>query len=509
MHARTRALVLTPNHTDGELAESFLKQSGINATAFSSALALATAVSDEIGCLVLVQEAITKAEVPILQAVLARQPAWADLPLIIVASEVGIFGETIAKLFTASGNVTLLERPLNPHTLVSSVKVCLRASARQREVGDLLAQRERAVRMRDEFLAMLAHELRNPLAPMRNSVYLMQRLGIDDPLFVQTRDILDRQLKHITRIVDDLMDVARLERGKVVLQTQRIDLNRAVAAAVETCLPVVQERGHHVQLQLSAQAIPVEADSVRIEQIVSNLVNNAAKFTKAAGEIRVATSLQGDAGNVVVSDEGIGFDTNDAENLFALFVQGTATLARSTGGLGIGLTIARRLAELHRGTLHATSPGVNKGSTFTLRLPLAQTLSSPPATTDASPALHSQSRSIVVIEDNPDIRETLHIMLTMWGHKVLLAGHGDAGLACVLRSRPDVALVDIGLPGIDGYEVARAIRNFDTQGRIRLIALTGYGQASDKEMAIQAGFDMHLLKPIAPTELARALASIA
>lgn len=507
MDLNNRALVLTPNEVDAELAGSFLRQSGIEAMTFTHAHELASALSVGAGCLVLVEDALTDWDIPLLREALSQQPEWSDLPLIVVTSEVSKFSAAVARIFPNSGNVTLLGRPLNAYTLVSAVQVCLRAAVHQRQVGELLNQREQAIRLRDEFLAMLAHELRNPLAPMRNALFILQQLKIQEPLFIKTREVMDRQLNHIVRMVDDLMDVARLERGKVALQKQPLNLNLAVADAVETCVPAAKRLGHRVSVQSINRELPVHADPVRIEQIVSNLVNNAAKYTTQPGDIRVETSVDDQFAVITVTDPGIGFDQDAAEKLFALFMQANATIDRSAGGLGIGLTIVRRLVELHGGKVDAHSDGINKGARFVVKLPLATGKQAQSQPVQLKIAATPRQQRIVVIDDNSDIRETLTLLLTMWGHTVEMAGDGVTGIECILRSQPDVALVDIGLPGTNGYDVARAIRERDPARTIRLIALTGYGQPADKERAMQAGFDTHLLKPIAPAVLAETLAA--
>jgi signal transduction histidine kinase len=497
------ACIVSPNPTDARLALEFLQENGIEARAYGSLAELAGVLDTGIGCAVVVEEALVEAEIPALREAIARLPAWSDLPLVFVARDVGGLGALAANAFPGSGNVALLERPLNPHTLVSAVVVGLRASARQREVGELLAEREQAVRLRDEFMAMLAHELRNPLAPMRNALYLLRQQDVQDELVQKSAAVLTRQVDHIVRMVDDLMDVARLERGKVALKKRRVDLNRVVSAAVEPCLPTAQARGHQVSVRFAADALPVDADAVRLEQIVANLVNNAIKFTPPPGEIAVETSAAPGEALLAVQDSGIGFEPEAADKLFAPFLQVNPTLERTAGGLGIGLTIVRRLAELHGGSVEASSPGPRKGARFMVRLPLASGAAE--ADANEEPALPARRRRVVLIEDNDDIRESLASILVRWGHEVTAEADGAAGLARVLELRPDVALVDIGLPGMNGYEVARRIRA-GTDAAVRIIAITGYGQPADRERAAQAGFDAHLLKPIAPEVLANELA---
>jgi len=499
------ALVVSPNPADAELALLFLREHGIGAEACASLARAAATLEEGIGCLVVVEEALLEDELPVLHERLGRLPAWADLPLVLVARDTTSLAALAAQAFPESGNVTLLGRPLSPLTLISAVQMALRASARQREVGELLAAREEALRMRDEFMAMLAHELRNPLAPMRNALEIMRLQQIENPMVVESAAILGRQVDHIVRMVDDLMDVARLERGKVSLQRERVDLNRVVAAAVETCLPASQARGHRLEVRFEAGALPLDADPVRLEQIVCNLVNNAVKFTTEPGEIRVETSAAHGEAFVAVQDPGIGFAPEAASALFAPFLQVNPTLARTAGGLGIGLTIVQRLAELHGGTVSASSAGPGQGARFVVRLPLATGAAAADAP-GAPPPRPARPLRVVVIEDNDDIRDSLRTLLTLWGHEVRTAADGKRGLDLVRAAPPDVALVDIGLPGVSGYEVAQLIRQRFAARRIRLIAVTGYGQPTDRERALAAGFDAHLLKPVAPEALQRELA---
>jgi signal transduction histidine kinase len=502
-----QALVVTPNEVDARLAVSFLGEGGVAARSCAGIDSFGAELERGLGCVVLVEEALVDEEMPLLHAALAAQPPWSDLPLVLVASEGAALSALIGRTFPDAGNVTVLQRPLNPVALVSAVQVGLRARARQLEVRDLLAQRDEALRHRDEFLAMLAHELRNPLAPMRNAVYLQQTLQLDHPLFTATRGIFDRQVRHLSRLVDDLLDVARLERGKVQLQKQRLDLNAAATAAVDASLPHTQERRHTVRIDLSSEPLPVDADPVRIEQLITNLVANAAKYTPAGGEISIRTAREDARAVVTVRDNGVGIRPDMLEKIFSLFTQAEHSLDRTGGGLGIGLTVARRLAELHDGTLEARSEGPNLGATFIAGFPL-DTRVQPEARRPAAAPAPVRRRRVLVIEDNADIRESLRIMLSMWGHDVMEADTGGKGLEVAVREKPDIAFIDIGLPGMNGYDVAKGIRRSANGAvrRIKLIAITGYGQNGDRERALESGFDAHLLKPVDPQLLEEALA---
>lgn len=487
---------------DAELALGFLTEHAVAARACASIGQLGGKLPDYAGCIVLAEEALMDADFDGLRELLEAQDAWSDLPLVLVASEGTGLATLVERAFPTAGNLTLLERPLNPLTLISAVRAGLRARARQIQVRDLLREREDALKKRDDFLAMLAHELRNPLTPMRNAVWLQKSLSMDDPMAEKTREILDRQVSHLARMVDDLMDIARLERGKVEIRCERQDLNRAVLAALETSQSVARERSHEVVTELADEPLHVDADPVRLEQLLFNLILNACKFTAPGGKIVLRTRSSDGAALVAVQDNGIGMQPEEVEGLFEPFAQGDYSLARSAGGLGIGLSIARSIAELHGGSLRAHSSGLGTGATFELRLPVAGAPPEP-APRNGTTRVAGDSRRILIVEDNADIRESLRLVLVRWGHEVLLAATGDEGLATALELKPDVALVDIGLPGISGYDVARELRARagGAPHGMRLIAMTGYGQASDRQRSVAAGFDGHLVKPVDPQVL--------
>ncbi len=363
-----------------------------------------------------------------------------------------------------------------------------------------------------EFLAMLSHELRNPIAPIVNGVALLRALPEarrDDVL-----GMLDRQVSHLSRLVDDLLDVARLTRGKIVLKRERVALAPLVTQALEACSALVESRRHRIMASTPPDAVEIEADATRIVQVIVNLVTNAAKYTSAGGDIAVHVRREGGEAVIEVQDSGIGLAPSQIDKVFDLFVQGDRALDRPEGGLGIGLTLVRRMVELHGGRVAAQSDGVGLGSRFVVRLPLAggatSSLATRPAEAVAEPATKAAATPasrlrVLVVDDNRDFASTLTMLLELEGHDVLAVHDGIAGYDAALSYRPDVVLMDIGLPGVTGYELARKLRQVDGLAGRTLIALTGYGQAEDRRRVREAGFDLHLVKPVDPDALLRAV----
>jgi two-component system CheB/CheR fusion protein len=364
-----------------------------------------------------------------------------------------------------------------------------------------------ADRQKDEFLAMLSHELRNPLAPMRNALYLLRRAK--DPETLQAAcEVMERQMHQLVRLVDDLLDVSRIVRGKIDLRRERVDVGAIVARAVETAQPVVETHGHAVEVSLPEKPLQVEGDMVRLAQVLANLLTNAAKHTGGSERIDVIVRREGDDALISVRDKGVGIPAELLERIFDLFVQGEHTLARSQGGLGIGLTLAKRLVEMHGGSVAASSAGPGQGSEFSVRLPLAP--ASAPAG-EAQPARPEASaraarKRLPVVDDNVDAAETIARLLRLAGYEADCVHDGPSALQAVERKHPDIVVLDIGLPGMDGYEVARRLRERDRD--LPLIAVTGYGQDSDRKRSEQAGFDHHFTKPVDPLELESYIAKL-
>lgn len=370
--------------------------------------------------------------------------------------------------------------------------------------ASLLERLREADQRKDEFLATLAHELRNPLGAISSAAQVLKREEAE-PGRVEMLDVVSRQVGHLAHMVDGLLDVSRLTRGIATLDRARLDLRDAVERAVGSMRVGRRLDEHTVEVIPWSAALVIDADEARIEQIVTNLVDNALKYTPAGGRIEIAVQQHGDNAELRVRDEGIGISEDFLPHVFELFAQAPRRLDRASGGLGIGLAVVRELAHLHAGWVRAVSDGPGHGSTFTVSLPLARGDGLRSATGGAMFSAPTPRR-IVLVEDNADARMALQQLLELDEHDVAVAAEGESGLALIVETVPDVALVDVGLPGIDGYGVARAVRADPSCAGVALIALTGYGQPSDRDRALAAGFDSHLVKPVDHRALARILA---
>jgi PAS domain S-box-containing protein len=366
-------------------------------------------------------------------------------------------------------------------------------------------------RRKDEFLAMLAHELRNPLAPIRNAVQIMQLLGPVDPNLQRAQEMIERQVKHLARLVDDLLDVSRITSGKIKLRKESVELAAVLARAVETSRPLIDARRHELTITLPPESLRLEADTTRLAQVVSNLLNNAAKYTEEGGRIGLTVQREGAVAVLRVKDNGMGIPADLLPQVFDLFTQGDRSLARSEGGLGIGLTLVESLVEMHGGSIEASSEGPDKGSEFVVRLPLREVRPGPAASDEESEPPQRERgafRRILVVDDNVDAAESLALVLRTGGHELRTAYDGPAALQTAETFRPEVVLLDIGLPRMDGYEVARRFRKQSETKAVLLVALTGYGQDEDRRQAEEAGFDAHLTKPADPAILQKLLAEL-
>jgi PAS domain S-box-containing protein len=355
-----------------------------------------------------------------------------------------------------------------------------------------------ADRRKDEFLAMLAHELRNPLAPIRNAITLLERTGPPDQALKRATAVIQRQSEHLTRLVDDLLDVSRITQGKIKLQKERIDLITIIARAVEVSRPMMDQRKQQLTVSLSDETVMFEGDLTRLSQVVSNLLNNASKYSEDGGQIWISAKLKATEMVLRIRDTGIGIPPDFLPHVFELFTQADRSLDRSHGGLGIGLTLVRALVQMHGGTVEAHSDGLGHGSEFVVRLPVL-TPTPQPAQAGAAHygvAGRASGQRILIVDDNVDAAESMSLLLQLNGHEVMFAQDGSAALALSSTFHPKVILLDIGLPGLDGYSVAQKLRKQPETRDVMLIALTGYGQPEDRERSKAAGFDYHLVKPV-------------
>jgi two-component system CheB/CheR fusion protein len=389
---------------------------------------------------------------------------------------------------------------LRDEEVIGAVVTFLDITERRRAQAEL----EEGVRRREQFLAMLSHELRNPLAAILSATRVLEHAAGSDSSCLEAGQVVTRQANHMARLLDDLLDVARITRGQVTLRTELVDLRETARSAIEALQPFMAERETRLTVEMDEAPIPILGDSARLQQIQANLLSNASKYSPRGGEVRFEVRRAGAEAMIRVTDRGRGIEPHMLPRIFELFVQGTQSLARSDGGLGIGLTLLRSLVELHHGRVEAHSNGPGTGSTFTVWLPLAPKDAAPAAPRKARAG--APVRTVVVVEDQGDARRMLQVLLEAQGLEVHTAGNGAEGIALIERVQPDLALVDLGLPVLSGFDVARQLRREGRSGRTRLVALSGYGQDSDVQAALEAGFDEHLTKPPDPARLEDLLA---
>jgi CheY-like chemotaxis protein len=404
-----------------------------------------------------------------------------------------------------------LTQPFEADELLATVQSMLRLRRAELELRAVAEQLRESDRRKDEFLAMLAHELRNPLAAISTALPILSRREAADESERRAREVLSRQTTHLSRLVDDLLEVSRVTQGKIALQRQPQDLRAVVERAVDNARETrTAPRQQSIELTLPPDPIFIDGDATRLEQVFMNLIDNASKYTQDGGRIQVEVhaqqTMRGLEARVVVRDNGAGIVAEVLPTIFSLFSQADVPIARSLGGLGVGLTMAQTLVHLHGGTLTAASPGRGQGSTFEVVLPaLAQ--AAPCAEPDRITPTSKLRRRILLVEDNNDALEVLTDLLALWGHEVQAASDGLSAVDTALEMLPDIAFIDIGLPGIDGYEVARRIRANPKGRGLKLIALTGYGAPEQRAQAADAGFNLHIVKPVRPDGLAQLLAA--
>lgn len=358
-----------------------------------------------------------------------------------------------------------------------------------------------ADRMKDQFIATLAHELRNPLAPISNALHLLEMAGDESEVAANARQMMARQLKQLVRLVDDLLDVSRITTGKLVLKKDVIELHRVIDNAVEIARPLIQSRGHHFSVELPPEPVYLDGDETRLAQVFSNLLNNAAKYTEPHGNIALRAEISDGTVSVSVIDSGMGIPPENLKDIFEMFTQASTSPDRTQAGLGVGLALALRLIEMHGGSIQASSAGVGLGSRFTVTLPLTHRGRHPQPPAAQPAASRNDTHRVLVVDDNHDFATSLAAILRSKGHEVHVEHNGVDGLRAAAEFRPELAFLDIGLPGMSGYELARELRAQPLHQDLFLVAITGWGQASDKLRANQAGFDHHIVKPLDPSQL--------
>ena len=501
-----RLLILAPVGKDAVLVQTLLRREGIACHVCLSMRELAHELRQGAAGVIIAEECLIDPASDLVQAV-AHQPPWSDLP-VLVLTRVGASSAIVEQAVATLGNVTLLERPVRIAALTSAAQTAVRARHRQYELRAHLEERASADRRKDEFLATLAHELRNPMAPIRSSLDLL-RLRDHEPPPRELLETMDRQLSHMMRLIDDLMDVSRVTRGTIQLRFEPTPLREVIDAAVNMSRPQIDAAGHRLTIVLPPQPMVVDADAVRLAQVFANLLNNAAKYTDRGGAIRLEADVTGGRAEVRVSDNGMGIAPEALGQLFTMFFQAVPA-RRGPGGLGVGLTLARSLVQMHRGEITAHSDGPGRGSTFTVRLPLSERpaagVPAPPVLT--APLLRKMPR-VLVVDDNEDAANTLATLLQLLGAEVRVAHDGQAALAAYEQFRPQAMFLDIGMPGMDGYEVADRLRARRDAEDTLLIALTGWGQERDQRRSQAAGFTHHLVKPADASRLRAVLASLA
>ncbi|GAC1486707.1 MAG: hypothetical protein NVS1B1_02020 [Candidatus Limnocylindrales bacterium] len=500
-------LIRTPAGRDAQLTAAALQ--GLAETRICADIGELAAALQTAGAVVVAAEALDRAGLEQLRDAIASQPPWSDIPFFVFTSTRSTITENrrvLDALAALGGNVTTLERPVHALTMVNAVRAGLRARRRQYATRQLLGDLEAAVRQRDAFLAMLGHELRNPLGAIGNAVAIATRTGGQDGgsgAVGRQLKLIERQVRVLTRLVNDLLDVSRVTSGKVLLQREPVDLIALIERLVSQLQTTAREERLHLSMTADPGPLRVLGDPVRLEQVFTNLIGNALKYTPPRGRIEVSIHRDQENVSVRVADSGVGIALEALPHVFELFAQADTTIDRSRGGMGVGLTLVRSLVQLHGGTATAASGGPGRGSVFTVSLPLTEIADAAAGPEPSAPA--GAGKHVLLVEDNPDNRASLRELLEFCGHRVDTASDGREGVERALALQPEIALVDIGLPELDGYDVAARLRH-ELGPRIRLVALTGYGQPEDVQRALAAGFDAHVTKPV---EFDRLLAILA
>ncbi|HEX8794453.1 MAG TPA: hybrid sensor histidine kinase/response regulator [Polyangiaceae bacterium] len=491
-----RVLILVRGPRNAQVTRDLLVRGGFEALLCPNLAELVERAEEGAGAALVEEEALAAG--PALQSMIARlrdQPPWSDFPIVVFSANADASKESASDLARLLGNVTFLDRPVHTRSMLASMHAAIRSRRRQYEA-------RRAIEARDTFLAMLGHELRNPLGAIRLAMAMLEKKTAGTAL-PKEMEVVERQARHLTRLVDDLLDVARVTQGKVTLERERLSLVEVARSAFDAQEGRAREHGLSYVLDAPGDPVWVDGDRQRLEQVLANLIANAIKYTPRGGAIAVSVAREDEEAVVRVTDTGLGIPPGMIARLFEAFAQADRTLDRTEGGIGLGLALVRSLVQLHGGTAEGASEGPDRGSTFTVRLPVAHGTVASTATANGTHEETSPARRVLVVEDSIDNRELLAELLKQEGHQVSCAEDGPEGLKTLLALVPDVAFIDLGLPGFDGLELARRARASGSQ--TTLVAVTGYGQPEDRAHALDAGFDDHLTKPVVDDDLRRVM----
>jgi signal transduction histidine kinase/CheY-like chemotaxis protein len=483
-----RILIHAPVGKDARLIAALFDRAGIACFVCADLGQLLEELAHGAGALLVGDEAVTQDFLGAVGGFIDHQQSWSDLPLLIMTRREVTPTERQHR-YLALGNVSLVERPAQGVTLISAAQAALRARRRQ------YAMREVDQR-KDEFLAMLAHELRNPLAPIRAASDLLRIPSLDREKIQQTSEIISRQVTHMTGLIDDLLDLSRVSRGLVTLDETLLDARQIVDNAVEQVRPLVDARRHRLTIQTPHETAFVHGDQKRLVQIVANMLNNAAKYTPEGGDITLVMQVDDETVSYGVSDNGIGIAPPMLEHVFDMFAQAERSSDRAQGGLGIGLALVKNLVTLHRGRVAAFSEGVGRGSRFTVTLPRAFDTGGEAAPSRHGAAAAARGRRLLIVDDNDDAGQMLGLYLEAAGYRVTVVQSARDALEAASADPPDACLLDIGLPDMDGNELARRLRRLPQTASSTLVAITGYGQEADRARTAAAGFDHHFVKPV-------------
>jgi signal transduction histidine kinase len=500
MTVENRLLIHAPTGKDGRLICRVLDRAGIACFNCAHVDEVIAELFQGASALVLADEALTVEFLRMIRPFLDNQKSWSDFPFIVLRHTGQDTPEMRSRYFML-GNITLLERPVRGVTLVSAALSALRARKRQYEMREIDDRK-------DEFLAMLAHELRNPLAPISAASNLLRIPTLAREKIRSTSEIISRQVQHMTELIDDLLDVSRVSRGLVTLDAATQDARQIVASAVEQVRPLMDSRRHQLSVHNSASPVLVFGDQKRLVQIITNLLNNAAKYSGVDGHIILTVAVDDARVIFTVQDDGIGMESEVIERVFDMFAQGERSSDRSQGGLGIGLAIVKSLVNLHGGSVTAHSEGAGTGSRFTVSLPRATELVAPTQTPTMQAHPVVSPHRLLIVDDNIDAAMTLGAFLEIAGYIVTVEHSAEAALNRITTETPRACLLDIGLPDMDGGELAKCLRKSAGTASSLIIAITGYGQESDRQKSLDAGFDHHLVKPVDLPELLKILSTL-